>query len=283
VAVAGHQACSGLPSMIDLHSHILFGLDDGAPDMATSVEMARMAVADGITHMACTPHVVPGRYPNSSATILPAVQALQAVLDAQEIRLKLYCGADVHIAPDLVERLANRDIPTLNGSRYLLLEPLHEVLPPKLEDFAARLLEAGFVPIITHPERLLWAERHFDVIRRLADLGCPLQITAGAVVGGFGPLARKLADKILKEGRASVVASDAHSATWRAPVMSKAYRTVADQVGEDEAELLFRFRPAAILADAEPGLLMPARPAGMSPRSGDGAARRFVDRIFGNG
>ncbi|TIP05731.1 MAG: capsular biosynthesis protein [Mesorhizobium sp.] len=269
--------------MIDLHSHILFGLDDGAPDMATSLEMARMAVADGITHMACTPHVVPGSYPNSSATILPAMQALQAMLDAQQIPLKLYCGADVHIAPNLVERLANGDIPTLNGSRYLLLEPLHEVLSPKLEDLAARLLEAGFVPIITHPERLLWAERHFDVIRRLADVGCPLQITAGAVVGGFGLPARRLAEKILKEGRASVVASDAHGATWRRPVMSKAYRAVADQAGEDEAERLFRSRPAAILADAEPGLVMPARRAGMRPQSGHGAARRFIDRMFGNG
>jgi len=273
----------GISSMIDLHSHILSGLDDGALDIATSVEMARMAVADGITHMACTPHIFPGWYPNSSATILPAVHALQAILDAQEVPLKLCCGADVHIAPDLVERLTNGDIPTLNHSRYLLLEPSHEVLSPKLEELAAGLLEAGFVPIITHPERLLWAERHFDVIRRLADLGCPLQITAGSFLGGFGPAARKLAEKILKEGRAGLVASDAHGTTWRKPLMSKAYKTVVDQVGEDEAERLFRHRPAAVLDDAEPDLLMPAQSVGMRAQSGDGLTQRFVDRIFGNG
>jgi len=269
--------------MIDLHSHILSGLDDGAPDIAVSVEMARMAVADGITHMACTPHIFPGKYPNSSATILPAMHALQAVLDAQEIPLKLVCGADVHVAPDLVERLTGGEIPTLNNSRYFLLEPPHEVLPPKLEDLVVRLLEAGFVPVVTHPERLLWAGRHFDVIRRLADLGCLLQLTGGSILGGFGPSAKTLAERILKEGQAGFFASDAHGSSWRKPLLAKAFETVAGQVGEQEAEQLFRQRPAAILADAEPALLAEPRRTATRARHGGGLAQRFVDRIFGNG
>ena len=270
--------------MIDLHSHILSGLDDGAPDMATSVAMASMAVADGATHMACTPHIFPGKYANSAANIVPAIQALQATLDERKIPLKLFCGADVHVAPDLVERLAAGEVPTLNRSRYFLLEPPHEVLPPKLEDLAVRLLEAGFVPIVTHPERLLWAGRHFEVIRRLADLGCPLQITAGSVLGGFGPAAKELAEKILDEGRASFFASDGHGTRWRKPLLSKACETVARRVGDEEAQQMFLYRPAAILADAEPRLLGRQRRAdARRERHGGGLAQRFVDRIFGNG
>jgi protein-tyrosine phosphatase len=270
--------------VIDLHSHILSGLDDGARDVATSVEMARMAVADGITHMACTPHVFPGKYPNSAETILPAMHALQAMLDARAIGLQLFCGADVHAAPDLVERLSGGDVPTLNNSRYFLLEPPHEILPPKLEDFVGRLLRAGFVPVITHPERLLWAGRHFDIVRRLAEIGCPMQLTAGSILGVFGPVANELAHRLLKEGLASFFASDAHGTSWRKPLMSEAYAVVAELFGDEQAGQMFVHRPAAILANAKPGVF--ARPQPLASRAairGGAAARRFVHRILGSG
>lgn len=269
--------------MIDLHSHILSGLDDGARDVAMSVGMARMAVADGITDMACTPHIFPGKYPNSSATILPAIHALQAVLDAQNIPLKLYSGADVHIAPDLVDRLSDGSVPTLNNSRYFLLEPPHEILPPKLEEFALRLLQAGYVPIITHPERLRWAGRHFEVIRRLAGIGCPMQVTAGSLLGAFGPTAGELALRMLKEGLISFFASDGHSTDWRKPLLSEAYAAVAEQSGDEQAQQMFIRRPQAILANEDPRSLSAPRPeARRAPTSGGGLAQRFVHRIFGN-
>ncbi len=270
--------------MIDLHSHILSGLDDGAQNVEMSVEMARMAVADGTTDMACTPHVFAGKYPNSSATILPAMHALQAELDAQGIPLRLFCGADVHVAPDLVDRLSGGGVPTLNNSRYFLLEPPHEILPPKLEDFVTRLFQAGFVPVITHPERLLWAARHFEVIRRLADIGCPMQVTAGSILGAFGPAANELARRMLKEGLVSFFASDAHGTTWRKPLMSEARASVAEQVGNEQAGQMFIHRPAAILANQEPGLLTgPRSVARHAPATGGGFARRLVHRIFGDG
>lgn len=269
--------------MIDLHSHILSALDDGATDVAVSIAMARIAVADGITHMACTPHIFPGKYNNSAATILPAMHSLQAMLDAQSIPLTLYSGADIHIAPDLVERLKSGEAPTLNRTRYFLLEPPHEILPPRLEDFAGRLLEAGFVPIITHPERLSWAGRHFDVIQRLADLGCPLQLTADSLTGGFGAAAKQLSERILREGRACFFASDAHGVSWRKPVLSSAFALVAGQYGQEEAERMFRHRPAAILSNAEPGEILPS-PREVTGAGGEpGFTRRLVDRIFRNG
>lgn len=269
--------------MIDLHSHILPGLDDGAADMSVSIEMARMAVADGITHMACTPHIFPGKYENSAATILPAIRALQAALNERAIPLKLVRGADVHVAVDLVERIRAGEIPTLANSRYFLLEPPHLVPPPRLVELAAKMRAAGLVPVITHPERLLWGMRHYEILMQLADLGCPLQITAGSILGDFGEGARKLAERILKDGRAGIFASDAHGTARRRPVLSEARSYVADRFGADEAEQMFRRRPAAILANA--ALDPPVR----SRRAGAGKGRQFasparglIGRLFGS-
>lgn len=261
--------------MIDLHSHILPGLDDGAADVEVSVAMARLAVADGVTQMACTPHVLLGKYPNTSAIILPAVAALQAVLDARDIPLTLLTGADIHVDWDLPDRLATGEIPTLNGSRYFLLEPPHEILPPNLELLASRLLDAGFVPVITHPERLGWITKHYAVIARLGAMGCPLQLTAESILGGFGRVPRDYAARMLDEGIVSLFASDAHSARWRRPQMLAARQVVAEGWGEDVAEDLFLTRPAAIASNA----VLPPLPK--RPGSGPGRPRPAKEQKTG--
>ncbi len=118
--------------MIDLHCHLLPGIDDGAPNLDTSLAMARIAVADGIKLMACTPHIYPGMYDNNGPAILQAVAELQARLEEADIPLRLIGGADTHIAPDLVNGLQTGRVPALGKSRYFLLEPPHHVAPPRL-------------------------------------------------------------------------------------------------------------------------------------------------------
>ncbi|MDS4069917.1 MAG: CpsB/CapC family capsule biosynthesis tyrosine phosphatase, partial [Candidatus Competibacter sp.] len=120
--------------MIDLHCHLLPGIDDGAPDLAISLAMARIAAADGIEVVACTPHIYPGLYENNGPAIRRAVSELQAHLDEAAIPLRLTYGADTHIAPDLVAGLREGRVPSLHGSRYFLLEPPHHVAPPRLEE-----------------------------------------------------------------------------------------------------------------------------------------------------
>jgi len=266
----------GFFSLIDLHSHILPGLDDGAKDIAVSLGMARIAVADGISCMACTPHIFTGKYENTSAIIIPAMEHLQAVLDDEGIQLKLILGADVHIAVDLVDRIKNGEIPTLNDTRYFLLEPPHEVLPPRLEDLATKILNAGFIPIITHPERLTWVRRHYDVLMRLVEIGCPLQLTAGSILGDFGEAAKKLSEKILKDGLATIFASDAHGISRRQPLLSKAYEVVSVQVGDVEANRLFYDHPSAILADLSLGVTTKSR----SNPGNSGSHYTSVQKIF---
>jgi protein-tyrosine phosphatase len=210
-----------------------------------------MAVDDGISTMVCTPHVVPGLYDNDASGIADAVGALQRALLDAGIPLTLKIGADVHIAPDLPEKLARNAVPTLNGSRYFLFEPPHHVLPPKIEDLTARLIDVGFVPILTHPERLTWIKGHYSVIERLNDQGCLIQLTAAAVTGGFGRSARYYAERLLDEGRVDFLATDTHNVTSRPPMLAKARDAVAARLGADEAARMVNDRPAMILDDFE--------------------------------
>ncbi|MER8639790.1 CpsB/CapC family capsule biosynthesis tyrosine phosphatase [Mesorhizobium sp. M1273] len=264
--------------MIDLHSHILPGLDDGSPNLAESLEMARLAVADGTTHMACTPHVTPGVHENRTSNIVRAVQELDHALRRAAIPLALYVGADIHVAPDLPDQLALGSVPTLNKSRYFLFEPPHHVLPPRLEDLALRLIKAGFIPILTHPERLTWIKANYDVVERLNALGCLIQLTADSIVGAFGRTALYYSEKLIDEGRVDIIASDTHSATRRRPGLSQAVAAAAKRCGEDEARNMVLRRPGQILANwpIEPvGRARPKKPsAGNTSRFG-GLGRLF--------
>jgi protein-tyrosine phosphatase len=254
--------------MIDLHSHILPGLDDGSPSLAESLEMARLAVADGTTHMACTPHITPGVYENGTSTIVRAVQKLDQVLRRAAIPLALYVGADIHITPDLPDQLALGSMPTLNRSRYFLFEPPHHVLPPRLEDLTVRLINAGFIPILTHPERLTWTKANYDIIERLNAAGCLIQLTADSIIGAFGRTALYYSEKLIDEGRVDIIASDAHSATRRRPGLSQAVAVAAKRCGEDEARNMVLKRPGEILANRPIEPVGKARQPRPSPTTG---------------
>ncbi len=233
--------------MIDLHSHLLPGIDDGAKTLGESLEMARIAVADGIHTMACTPHIYPGMYMNDGPGIARACVRLQTELDRHDIALKLVVGADVHLVPGLVEGLQSGRLPTLNGSRYFLLEPSHTTPPPRLEASVSSLIAAGYVPIVTHPERLSWVEGHYPVFQRLIAQGAWMQVTAGALTGVFGRRARYWGERFIGEGHTHLLATDAHSTGRRWPRLSEALLVARRLVGEREASRLVNERPAAVL------------------------------------
>lgn len=236
--------------MIDLHSHILPGIDDGADTIEVSLEMARIAVADGITHMACTPHVTPGVYDNTRVDIERRVGALQALLRSRGSALTLLVGADVHVAPHLDRRFDKGEIPTLNATRYFLFEPPHDVRPPGLVDLARSMLKAGYIPIVTHPERLSWIEQHYGAIIELEEAGCLIQLTAGAVTGRFGSRVKYWSERMLDEGIVDLIATDAHDPRRRPPVMSGARDAIAARHGEDLAFELTNGAPRRIVMGA---------------------------------
>ncbi len=259
--------------MIDLHCHILPGLDDGARDLAVSLEMARLSVADGVSVVACTPHILPGLYRNSGAQIRHATEQLQEVLDQEGIPLRLVSGADIHMVSDFVAGLRSGHLLSLAESRYVLVEPPHHIAPIGLEELLFGLLVAGYVPILTHPERLAWIKSHHSTIARLARGGVWMQVTAGSLAGAFGRNAQYWACRMLDEGDVHILATDAHDIERRLPNLSEGRELAAKRVGRHEAERLVTTRPAGILQNEAPSSLLSARGDG-----GDAALRSDFDR-----
>jgi protein-tyrosine phosphatase len=238
--------------MIDLHCHLLPGIDDGAPDLATSLAMARIAANDGIKVIACTPHIYPGMYDNNGPAIRRAVAELQTRLDEAGIPLRLTLGADTHLVPDLVTGLRAGRIPTLHDSRYFLLEPPHHVAPPRLAETVFDLLAAGYIPVITHPERLSWIEDRYETFMELARKGAWLQVTAGSLTGRFGKAAQYWGERLLDEGWVHILATDAHGVDRRPPLLAEGQRAAERWLGAGETDHLVAIRPQGILDNLEP-------------------------------
>lgn len=268
--------------MIDLHSHLLPGVDDGAKDLPMSLEMARLAVDQGITIMACTPHFYPGVYNSRGSDILDRIADLQLRLREADIPLTLVAGGDLRLEPGLMRRLKDGDALTINGSRYALIEPAHQLFTPGMEGFFADLLTAGFQPVLTHPERMDWIDQRYAAIERLLLSGVWMQITAGAVTGQFGRKASYWAERFICEGMAHILATDTHDPIRRPPRMREAYETVVEWVGQKEADNLVLHRPWLILNDGLPQAIpidhVPAGNWGVSGSSLWRTLRSFISR-----
>lgn len=217
--------------------------------MATTLKMLDLAARDGVTCIVASPHFRYGERP-SLREILENLSNVQAAAAGHGSRIKLYSGADIRLTHDLLAALEKAELPTINNSRYFLLE-LPDLIPPHLEDFifAARL--KGFLPIITHPERnysLLSALGRADSLR---VSGALFQLTAMSITGDFGRPVRKFSQQLMKRGYVDFVASDAHSAYERSPVLSGAYREVSNVLNAYEARRMFFDNPEAVLENRE--------------------------------
>ena len=222
--------------------------------------MARMFVADGVTTVACTPHILPGIYHNTGPQILEATAKLQAQFDAEGIGLRLVSGCDAHVVPDFVAALRSGHLLSLANSRYVLVEPPHHVAPPRLDDLFFQILVAGYVPILTHPERLSWLKSQYPMMERLVRAGVWMQITCGSLAGAFGKNAQYWAERMLDEGLVHILATDAHDTSRRPPIMSQGRDLAARRVGAEEAHNLVVVRPKGVLDNQLPSNLpMPRR------------------------
>jgi protein-tyrosine phosphatase len=248
--------------MYDLHCHLLPSIDDGASDLDVALEMARMQVDQGVKVVACTPHILPGLYHNTGPDIKLRVKSLSEELSAQGIDLQIVAGADNHVTPQFVQLLQQGHLLAIGASRYVLVEPPHHIAPARLEDVFFELLVAGYVPILTHPERLTWIEAKYDVMTKLADSGVWMQITSGSLLGRFGKRAKYWAERMICEGRVHILASDAHDCERRPPDLGRGQRAAHRLVGAAEAQLLVATRPAAVLQDLDRTMIQaPAVPS----------------------
>jgi len=237
--------------MVDVHCHLLPGIDDGPQTLEAAVALARRALAGGITTAIVTPHILPRRYDNTLAGIREAAASFRAELDARNIALAIGYAAEVRIGPEVMALAEAQALPLLGsveGYGIVLLEFPDSHILPGSDKLAAWLLERRIRPMIAHPERNKEVMRDIDAIAPFVQMGCWLQLTAGSVSGVFGPRCRERSRQLLERGWVKVLASDAHDMPARTPELEPGRAAAEEIVGEAESWRLVRERPAAIAA-----------------------------------
>lgn len=228
--------------MVDLHCHILPGLDDGPDRMEESLEMAETAIADGLTHVVATPHSNE-RFWFDFAHVRRLRDELQNRIGN---RLTMATGCDFHLNPENLARLRKQSRQyCINQHDYLLLEFNEVSIPPAVDRTLHELQLSGLRLIVTHPERNAILRRHPERLREWVRRGCFAQLTAAALTGGFGPTAQQIGLQWIGEGIIHFVASDAHNNRTRPLRLQSAYDVVAIQFGEEKARALFLDNPHA--------------------------------------
>jgi protein-tyrosine phosphatase len=277
--------------MIDIHNHLLHGLDDGAQTLEESIEMCRISWNDGVRIIVATPHTFNFLYENSRSIVLTKVQELNAILpdkmfkgsisrsqfqlETQRQRpynpgpefhpspivhnLKIIPGADVYFSEEVLSERCRDKISTIaDGGKFLLMEFPYWEIPFQVETVLFELLVRGITPIISHPERNLEIIRGHKKYIHMVQMGCLGQITAASLTGDFGRDARQAAEDLLRKQLVHFIASDAHSANGRSPVLSDAVRAAEKIVGKEQAKKMVTEYPQAIIEGRRPTLPEPS-------------------------
>jgi len=238
--------------LVDLHTHILPGFDDGVEDEDESVAFAKMAHADGVRTIVATPHCKEGFFFNDRATVLAGVERLRARLAKDSVEIELVAGAEVHICPNLVERIRDGRAPTLaDNGKTLLLELSLTQYPVELENLVFQLKLAGILPIFAHPERIRYFQDDVKRYESVIRLGAYGQITTGSLLGMFGNDAKRFSEELVRKKLIHVLASDSHNVRGRPPVLTGAREALASMVGEDLAGRMASEIPQALLRGEE--------------------------------
>lgn len=234
--------------MIDLHAHILPGLDDGPRDIDESLAMCEMAAADGIRAIVATPHTGNGIYNNHRDQILASLSVLRKSVEMAGRSITLHAGADVHANVDILDMLTDGRAMTVNDNgHYVMIEIPDQAIPPNFEDWLFGLQLKGVIPILTHPERNMVIGNDLNFLAGLVNMGVLVQVTAMSITGQFGRAIERISREMLVRGLVHVIATDAHSVEARPPVLSKARDIAASLIGEEGALDLVLKNPLSIL------------------------------------
>jgi protein-tyrosine phosphatase len=236
--------------MIDLHCHILPGVDDGAQTLEEALALCRLAAADGCTAMVATPHQRRGPWWNDDRERLRGLADRLQEEMGEGLAVRL--GGEVHADPELlaeVERLPDGGILPLAGSRYLLIELDTYTRPSEAIHLIHEIAVAGWRPILAHPEFIPWLAADPELLRQLVGLGATAQVTAMSLTGDFGRRPQQDAWRMLDAGLVHFVASDSHDARRRPPGLRRAHQMIAVRTGEETARRLTTDNPRAVLED----------------------------------
>jgi protein-tyrosine phosphatase len=260
--------------VIDIHSHIMPEIDDGARSMEEAVEMARIAAEDGITQMVSTPHMFNGLSNNPEPSeILERVAALNEAINSAAI--KILPGNEVHVSHEIAEQARSNRVTKINSRNYMLVEFPQLTVPVGADELFYKLLLQGVHPILVHPERNGQIQSRPSIVETYVERGVLIQVTAMSVTGEFGPQAKATADTLLRHNCVHFLATDAHRPNRRPPILSKGRDAAAAIIGERAARALVEENPLAAV-NGKALQVPPPIPFGSSARP----KRSFFSRFF---
>ncbi len=244
--------------VIDFHNHILPHLDDGAPEWDDSLEMARLAVKDGISGVVCTPHVSPVFPDNGRSVVMAAVDQFRARLEEAAIPLEVYPGSELVIDSDLPEKIESNEVLTVNDNHSVaLVEMPVDRIPHNIGKFFWSMQSAGVDIVLGHPERNFYLMKNPSLLLEWIQKGVMVQITASCLTGRMGHRIRDFSLSLLKRRMVHLVASDSHGPTRRRPLLSGARDVVESVIGKEGAHKIFCDNPEQLLMGIVPDLAPP--------------------------
>lgn len=234
-----------LEGIYDVHCHILPGVDDGAGDMETAVQMLRMEYQDGVKTIILTPHYRRRMFEPKMEDILRGFEVLKG--RAREFGIDLYLGCEYHVNMDMVTVLEEGKRPTMAGSRYVLCEFSEGDTPSYIKERVYHLISHGYIPILAHIERYAALRKDLLLVEDLSELGCLTQVNAGSILGDDGFLVKRFCKKLMDYDLLDLVGSDAHDLKNRIPRMGACAEYLIKKEGKAYAEKILCENPARIL------------------------------------
>lgn len=236
--------------MIDIHSHILPNIDDGANSLEEALTMLKIAVDNGVSTQVLTPHIHIGRFDNSKYYIEQKFMQFKEEVDKNNIEIKLLLGAELRIGPEIMSLLTSNQIPWLGEyqeQKTFLLEFPRNDIPFGSDNLVRWVLSNKCLPIIVHPERNSTFINHPEKLQVFLDLGCPIQITSCSLTGKFGTQAQQFAEQLLIDGKVSAIASDCHNLKGRKPDLLAGFEHAKTIIGEQQASTLVNLIPNTLV------------------------------------